>query len=147
MPAEDEGNRTERIKNLSARLRGLGMKATPQRLAILSLLEGNTAHPSAEEIYHRLKVRYPSLSLATVYGTLESLARAGALLELGIDPRCRRYDPDTHQHAHFLCRACGRVYDVEAGLAGPEVADLDGFLVESWSVNFYGICLHCRKEP
>ncbi|PHJ36752.1 hypothetical protein P378_20455, partial [Desulforamulus profundi] len=63
------------------KLKNLGLKLTPQRLAILNLLEGNAKHPSAEEIYNQLKPQYPSLSLATVYNTLEILAKAGELQE------------------------------------------------------------------
>lgn len=67
----------EYIPALAERLKRFGLRATPQRLAILAFLEGNTSHPSAEEIFRELKPRLPSLSLATVYGTLEVLRREG----------------------------------------------------------------------
>lgn len=126
-------------------LQKLGLRATPQRLAILALLEGNTSHPSAEEIYARLKPEFPSLSLATVYNTLEVLARGGALQEIEIDPERRRFDPNPAPHYHFQCLRCRRVFDWPAALA-PEVPlpeTANGFRVERLSVHLYGLCPDC----
>lgn len=132
---------------LSEKLNRLGLKATPQRLAILEFLDGNTSHPSAEEIYQRLKPLYPSLSLATVYGTVETLAKAGELQELNIDPVRKRFDPNPQPHGHFLCRGCGRVYDIELDFPRLDLPrELGEFLAESYAVNLYGICPGCRKK-
>ena len=56
--------------------RNVGLKLTPQRLAILNYLEGNKEHPSAEDVYKAVSRKFPTMSLATVYNTLESLKRA-----------------------------------------------------------------------
>ncbi|MDI6711525.1 MAG: transcriptional repressor [Bacillota bacterium] len=125
-------------------LQKLGLRATPQRLAILALLEGNTSHPSAEEIYAQLKPRFPSLSLATVYNTLEALARGGVLQEIDIDPERRRFDPNPAPHCHFRCLRCGRVFDwpgVPPETPRPE--DAAGFLIQRASVHLYGLCPDC----
>ena len=71
----------------------LGMKLTPQRLSILSYLDGNREHPTAEDIYRKVSRKFPTMSLATVYNTLETLKRQGMLTEITIDPDKRHFDP------------------------------------------------------
>ena len=84
--------------------KSLGLKLTPQRLAILEYLEGNKNHPSAEDIYKALKPRFPSMSFATVYNTLEILVKKGVIKELNIESSRKRFDPFTHPHHHFFCK-------------------------------------------
>ena len=89
-----------------------GLKLTPQRLAILDFLDGNSSHPSAEEVFSAVKEKYPTMSFATVYNTLDILKQRGDLLELTIDPYRKHYDPDTRSHHHILCSKCGKIGDV-----------------------------------
>lgn len=124
----------------------MGLKLTPQRLAIFDLLEGNTKHPSAEEIYNQLKPQYPSLSLATVYNTLEILARAGELQEIRIKADKRHFDPNPAPHGHFLCRICEAIYDLDAGpLELQTPFNIQGHLVEEYTLYFYGMCPGCQE--
>lgn len=127
--------------------RQLGLKLTPQRLAILEYLDGNTGHPGAEEIFAAVSGRFPGLSLATVYNTLASLRDKGRLLELTIDPAKRRYDPQTHLHHHLICLACSRVVDIEHAfnLEIPDNLKM-GFEVSGNQIGFYGLCPECRKD-
>src|SRR5512145_1119665 len=89
-----------------------GFKRTPQRLSILEHLDGNTSHPSAEEIFRVVGKKNPSMSFATVYNTLNTLVQAGAVRELTIDPDRKRYDPDTSSHHHLICLDCKKVVDI-----------------------------------
>ena len=120
------------------------MKMTPQRMAILEYLEGNRAHPSADEIYSSVKERFPSMSFATVYNTLERLSGDGLLLEVSIDPARKRYDPDTRPHHHVICSGCGQVADIhrEFDLHVPK-EESEGFSIDSNHVEFYGLCPKC----
>ncbi len=128
-------------------LKKFGMRATPQRMAIMQLLDGNTSHPSVEEIYQELKPKYPSLSAATVYNTLESLAKVGEIQEISIDPHRRRFDPNPRPHCHFLCNRCQRVYDLDIALEDlPVPRQADGFNIHSISLNLYGECKHCTSK-
>lgn len=134
------------------KLKKLGLKATPQRLAILHLLEGNVHHPTAEEIYKQLKIQYPSLSLATVYNTLDVLARFGELQEVRIRTEKRHFDPNPAPHGHFLCRICDSIFDFDAGMPGVQApGDVNGYLIEGSTLYLYGICPGCRagiqREP
>lgn len=124
----------------------IGLKLTPQRLAILDFLDGNTAHPSAEDIYKALSENFPTMSLATVYNTLESLKEKGRVHELSIDPDKKRFDPNTKPHNHLICLKCKRVADIhktfDLKLAWSEISDFD---VLGHHIAFYGICGRCKK--
>ena len=133
----------------SSHKRGLqsGFKRTPQRLAILAYLDGNTSHPSAEDVYRAVSKKYHSMSLATVYNTLKTLAQSGTLRELTIDPQRKRYDPDTSHHHHLICITCGKVVDVTGDIAVdlPRGMNRD-FVVIGNHVEFYGHCAPCGKK-
>jgi Fur family peroxide stress response transcriptional regulator len=125
----------------------MGLKLTPQRLAILNYLEGNTRHPSAEDIYKELKGAFPSLSLATVYNTLDVLAKAGELQEVRIMPDKRNFDPNPKPHSHFLCRKCSTVHDLDAGLVNTQLPpEAKGYILEGYSLNYFGICPACQAD-
>ncbi len=126
---------------------GRKLKRTPQRLAILDYLDGNTAHPSAEEIYRFVSKKYQSMSFATVYNTLHALTKKGALRELTIDPERKRYDPDTSSHHHFICINCGKIFDVpdEIRVDLPKAMQ-ENFVVEGHHIEFHGYCSTCRKK-
>ncbi|MFZ5595621.1 MAG: Fur family transcriptional regulator [Bacillota bacterium] len=129
------------------KIKKLGLKATPQRLAILKILENNKSHPSAEDIYRRIKPDFPSLSMATVYNTMEVLARAGELQEVLIKPDKRHFDPNPVPHTHFLCRCCDNIFDLDVDALNIEVpGKVDGYLLESSSVCLYGICPGCQEK-
>ncbi|OPX84217.1 MAG: Peroxide operon regulator [Pelotomaculum sp. PtaB.Bin104] len=124
-----------------------GLRLTPQRLAILELLDGNKTHPSAEEIYHQLKLKYPSLSLTTVYNNLEMLIKAGELQEIRIRAEKRRFDPNPAPHGHFLCRICDSLSDLDSGSMEIQIPSMNnGYLVENFSVYYYGICPNCLQK-
>lgn len=134
----------EKRERLIARLRAEGFKLTPQRLAIIELLEEGE-HPSAEEIYKKLSQRYPMVSRATVYNTLEVLKGLGELIELRLKSQAVRYDLKTTPHYHFLCRRCGAVFDLGASLEADRFIgrEIEGHKVEEVQVSLYGLCARC----
>ncbi len=128
------------------RLKQAGLRITPQRLAIIDYLEGNTSHPSVEDIYKDLKPKFPSLSMATVYNTLQALEKSGMVQEINIEPGKRHFDPNPCPHCHFYCRICKRVYDIDLDIKQVEHPGWMGeFWVENCYVNLVGQCLDCRK--
>jgi len=129
------------------RLKELGLKLTPQRLAVLTLLRGDTTHPSAEEVYNRLKPRFPSLSLATVYNVLEVLVRAGEVKEVKVAGDRRHFDPNVAPHGHFVCRVCRSIFDLAPGSGEIEkLFDLTGYVAEEYAFCVYGVCPGCREK-
>lgn len=127
--------------------RDIGLKLTPQRIAILDYLNGNKGHPSADEIYKAVSKRFPTMSFATVYNTLSALKEKGTVLELTIDPAKKRYDPDTSRHNHLICVTCKKVVDIPVDFALELPAGARrGFTVMSNHVEFYGLCPACKKQ-
>jgi len=125
---------------------GKGFKRTPQRLAILDYLEGNTLHPSAEDVYRAVTKKCLSLSFATVYNTLNTLAQAGAVRELTLDPERKRYDPNIEPHHHLICTSCKKVIDIfeDISVGIPKRIEKE-FSISGNHVEFYGHCSACRK--
>ncbi len=126
--------------------REIGLKLTPQRIAILDYLDGNEGHPSAEEVYSAVSKKFPTMSFATVYNTLEVLRRKGEILELTIDPGKKRFDPNTTPHHHLICTKCRGIVDihVDYDLRVPDTARAD-FEITGNHIEFYGVCPKCRK--
>jgi Fur family peroxide stress response transcriptional regulator len=129
------------------RIRQRAPRVTKQRKAIFSVLQGDNSHPTAEEIYQRVKQRLPHISLATVYRNLRMLTQEGLILEISTPDGPNRYDPQTHQHYHFLCDQCGRVYDVEIPVQRQLNQELSrqGYRVRSHETVFYGLCQNCHS--
>ena len=127
--------------------RDIGLKLTPQRLAILDYLEGNREHPSAEDIYHAVSKKFPTMSFSTVYNTLDALKKKGNVLELTIDASKKRFDPNTAPHHHLICIKCKRIADImnvyELSLPDDEKTN---FKVIGNHIAFYGVCQTCGKK-
>lgn len=135
------------MEKIIDRYRGKGFKMTPQRLAILHYLEGNTDHPTAEDIYREIRKKHPTVSFATVYNTVQALIERGELLEITIDPERKHFDPNYSPHHHIMCTGCGRIEDVfidysEVLKLPPEVSG--DFEIKGNHVDFYGVCSNCK---
>src|SRR5271165_5448104 len=91
----------------------LGLALTPQRLAIYNILAGDDSHPGAEEIYRRIKPDLPSLSLGTVYRTLELFEEHGLVSRVHAFSDQARFDANLDDHHHLVCVRCRRVIDFE----------------------------------
>ncbi|MHA1651823.1 MAG: Fur family transcriptional regulator, partial [Candidatus Helarchaeota archaeon] len=83
------------------------------RLAICELVLSSKDHPTADQIYKKLKQKFPTISLATVYQTLHLLKDLGLLLELGFPDCSARFDPNISPHIHIICLKCGKIEDYE----------------------------------
>lgn len=120
---------------------------TPQRIAILECLNGNKCHPSAEEIYHAVKDKFPTMSFATVYNNLEALLQRGNILSLTIDSKRMRYDPNTSDHHHLICLECRKIVDIhiDVKLHIPDDKTCD-FDILGNQIVFYGNCPDCRGQ-
>ena len=122
-----------------------GTPVTHQRLAVFRALLESESHPDADAIHKRLHDAYPTLSLGTVYKTLEMLQSLGLARAVSSPGPTRRFDGNRAPHHHLLCNRCGRLMDVEldelAQIALP--ADLD-FQVTDLTIQFNGICSTCQ---
>lgn len=95
-------------------LRAHGLATTRQCAAILKSMRERHDHPDAEAVYLSLHVEMPSLSLDTVYRTLNRLAKEGLIMQLALPTHRFHFDGDLLSTDHFLCTACENIFDVEA---------------------------------
>jgi Fe2+ or Zn2+ uptake regulation protein len=129
-------------------LKQLNLKATPKRLAILSILARESTYCSPEEVWQRLKSEFGRIGLPTIYRNLEELASGGVISQV-LHPNRQlyyHYCANTGHHHHFICVACRRVEDVDACImAGieQEVGERIGGRVLSHIVQVNGLCRQC----
>ncbi|GAA2165909.1 MULTISPECIES: Fur family transcriptional regulator [Glycomyces] len=138
------------MSDLVTRLRRHNWRITPQRRVIAETLEGSHVHFTAEEILERAVERMPELSRATVYNTLNEMVALGEVLELTLDGRSKRYDPNAdHEHHHLICEGCGLMKDVHA-MADPvdwlPGDERHGFAVSRGSITYRGLCPACQAS-
>lgn len=138
-----------RLDHLLYKLKGRGLRITPQRLAILKILAGSDEHPSVEEIYKVVVRDFPTTSLATVYKTITLLKELDEVLELEFSQGSNRYDGSKpFPHPHVVCTGCGSIVDPDLkslNLMTREVCDQTGFKVVNHRLDFYGLCPQCQK--
>ena len=133
-----------------ALLKPLGIRLTPQRLAIAEVVVNSADHPTVRNIFDRVQAFFPYVTIATVYSTLATLEQAGVVRELPFQ-RQSRYDANLAPHANLVCVGCGNVVDADVGQE--TVAELEhivssdsDFEVSSQRVDFYGWCSGCNPE-
>jgi Fe2+ or Zn2+ uptake regulation protein len=131
---------------LSDSFRARGLKVTPQRLRIFEALHQTGAHPTAESVYGEVRAEMPTISLRTVYQTLNDLAAMGELSPLDLGTGSTRFDPNLDPHHHLVCESCGAVHDVHADFHDVQLpAGHDhGFDVSATEIVFRGTCPDCR---
>src|SRR6185437_3913486 len=91
-----------------------GLKVTPQRECIFEVLWGAREHPTADGVFAEARVRMPTMSLRTVYQTLNDLVFMGELHQLDLGTGSSRFDPTNEAHHHLVCTSCGKVRDLYA---------------------------------
>ena len=114
----------------------------------MNYLLTNRTHPSADEIYINLSKTIPTLSKTTVYNTLKLLSEHGAALILSIDENKASFDGETSPHTHFLCKRCGKIYDLPLTASNKkEMGILSGRHVIDEVHHYYrGTCENCLTD-
>lgn len=124
-----------------------GVPVTHQRLAVFRALLESDSHPDAEALHRGLRGAYPTLSLGTVYKTLEMLQSLGLAHVVSSPGPTRRFDGNQQPHHHLWCTSCQRLTDVELdGLADIALPARMGFQVTDVVIQFNGICATCRTR-
>ena len=124
-------------------------RMTRQREVILKELRSAKIHPSADEVYERVRRYLPRISLGTVYRNLEILSEMGEIQKLELGGDIKRFDWNPKKHYHIRCMQCGRVDDapiaplqqVEDELYGATVFTIIGHRLE-----FEGLCPECSRQ-
>lgn len=136
-------------KTLVGKLKRAGLRVTPQRLAIYRALVSTDVHPSAQTVFAQLQHSLPSLSQATVYNTLQTLASHGLIQRMGeVGDGAVRYDGNPIPHVNLVCTVCYEImdeYQISVADITEQVAARSGFEARDVRVTLYGICAHCRR--
>jgi Fe2+ or Zn2+ uptake regulation protein len=124
------------------------LRATAQRAAVLHAVEAVRDHPTAQQVFERVRRELPQVSLGTVYRNLDKLAREGRLRVLRLDSGAGHYDSGAQPHDHFVCDACGVVIDVEGSDAARGDASPAGGprRIRRQSTVYFGSCERCADE-
>ena len=125
-------------------------RLTPQRRAVLDVLQASHDHPTAQDVLDRVRRTSPGIGAATVYRTLNLLVESGQALELDLGDASARYDANVARHDHVVCVRCGAAADVDAALPprlAREVAEVSGFAVTGHDLRFRGLCPTCQHDP
>lgn len=123
-------------------------RMTKQKRIILDELSKLKTHPTADDLYKIVKRKLPSISLGTVYRNLEQMSESGTINKLSSSDSKMHFDADLKEHVHFRCNDCGGIYDLDISLPGDlNMAGkiLDEHVIESYSLEYRGVCNKCKK--
>jgi len=98
---------------LAQKLAHSGLRSTPQREVVYNVLLHKRDHPTADEVFARVKPELPSISLATVYNCLETLVQCDLVRAVNFERGPTRYCPNLRPHAHFHDEQTGQTFDIE----------------------------------
>lgn len=141
------GGRVKTPAELTELFRERRLKVTPQRQRIFQALHDNGSHPTAHAVFLAIRPEMPTISLRTVYQTLNDLVALGEIQQVDVGTGAARFDPATSPHHHLVCTSCGAVRDVDCefdGLRLP-VQHQQGFIVRGAEVIFRGLCAECSQ--
>ena len=125
------------------------LRMTQQREIILEELKKFPGHPTADDLYEKVKKKLSRISLATVYRNLEILSEAGQITKIQISGRQKRFDSQLQHHDHVYCFDCHRVDNIDID-KGSRVElkpkDFGGYIIEGYRIEFKGICPKCLNK-
>jgi Fur family peroxide stress response transcriptional regulator len=131
-------------------LRRKGYKATPQRIAICRFALHSRDHPTAQRVYDEVKRVHSTVSLATVYKTLQVLEKLDMVQELNFPQGQARFDSYMKPHVNLVCLRCGNIRDLNDPAAQEIVARIAAtaeFTPAGQRLDIYGICKTCSVRP
>ena len=127
---------------------GGDMRMTKQRREVYEVFMEHCDHPTATEVFMRVKDRVPGISLATVYNCLEALTQCTVVRQVNVDREPSRYCGNMSDHGHFHCDKCNSVFDVElkaSGKASDYLILPRGSVVAELELAARGLCPSCAK--
>jgi Fur family peroxide stress response transcriptional regulator len=145
----DRQAKQRRIEDFRRLCREQGLPLTEQRMVVLEAVLDLDDHPTADRVHEAVARRDPGVSRATVYRTLENLARIGVITKACHPGKAVRYDSRTEIHHHLVCLRCDAVIDITDerldALPVPDTSYL-GFEVSDYRVQLRGICRRCHEQ-
>lgn len=131
--------------DILAVLADAGIRPSIQRMEILEYICSCKCHPTADEIYSHLAKTNPALSRTTVFSNVKLMADKGLVNDINISADSTRYDAAQQpRHAHFICRKCNNIFDIQLDMDALAVPD--GFMCDNVNVFFKGVCPECKNK-
>jgi Fe2+ or Zn2+ uptake regulation protein len=123
-----------------------GIQPSAHRVAVAQYVLVTEEHPSADTVWARVKSRFPMISRATVYNTLNLFVEKQLLRELHLAPDSVVFDPNMGQHHHLIDDDSGRIYDVPwSSVEVCNVANINGYEIRDYQVVMHGRKRRARK--
>jgi Fur family transcriptional regulator, peroxide stress response regulator len=139
-----------RYQTLLEKIQGQGNRLTSHRLALLRLIATSENHPNAAQLYEKLRMQFPTISLATIYKTLVLLKEKGEVLEIDLHNDSHYDGNKPYPHPHLICNRCGRIFDGDEvhfiQTINQEIKERYDFQVVQSQLVFYGVCQACQKS-
>lgn len=124
-------------------------RMTKQRVIVFNTVRSLGSHPTAYEIFERVRQELPGVSLSTVYRNLSILAGQGDIQTVHGLGQEVHYDHNLHDHCHVQCRICGKVSDIYTDIIDSSCVTSDraeGYIIEDVLISFIGICPECASR-
>lgn len=136
------------MKNIKKLIDNKGVKPTYHRIKILEYLLSHENHPTADTIFEDIIKEIPTVSKTTVYNTLNLFVKSNLVRSLTVTGTETRYDADMEGHHHFLCKQCGKIYNLQPDhefncFKGKTI---DGNEIHEFHSYFKGICKDCLMK-
>lgn len=126
---------------ITRRLSDRGLRPTPQREVIFQVLLKKRDHPTADEVFARVRAEMPSVSLATVYNGLDAMVQHELVRAVNFERGPTRYCPNLRPHAHFHDESTGATHDIDLPAALLEQLEAllpAGYAADHIEINFHG---------
>ncbi len=138
----------DQIENFIVQCKTNALSITPQRLAIYKILIKDKTHPNPESVYNSIKPDFPTISLATVYKTLETFEKHNIISVVTPLHETVRYDAEMKNHHHIVCVRCKKVVDLmDDDLDKLQVPKkvIKGNTFVDFNIQFNVVCAECRN--
>ncbi len=135
------------MNNYTNVLREHNLKATPQRLAILEIICLN-GHINIDKLYEDVKVKFESISQATIYKNISAMTKSMLLFEVKLPNEKSVYEIVKDNHSHLLCKECGKVQDIDIDTKSiiDDISSKHTFIIEQSDLVLSGSCEKCQSN-
>jgi Fur family peroxide stress response transcriptional regulator len=138
-----------RFDELITALKERDFRLTPQRVELVRLIATSEGHPSAAQLFAKIKTRFPTMSHATVYKTLALLKEMNQVLEIDLRDDSHYDGNRPSPHPHLICMKCNKIVDGDLELDLSSIRKLEkvsGYQIVRPQITFYGLCPDCRQS-
>lgn len=133
------------LSKVTTLLQESGVSPSIQRIKILKFIMENEHHSSVDSIYQELIHEIPTLSKTTVYNTLALFVEKNLINSITIDNTEILYEQSQKPHAHFQCKICKSIFDINLSSKLYGISEIEYHKVEKVSIQLRGICSKCLK--